>query len=344
MGGPVSECSLWRYYSSTFYMATALVIRVSLGVIWWRGAESCSSQMTLLVYMALIVRVASVVLLWEWDGSSVRGSRRQSRFSFSSVVLWWVWELHISGIYQVACSSVVDDDAISHFSTMEWPFGTSLLVYIMALVVGIGVSSAHVAIVEANCSLQTSLLVYMALVVGVSSVVLWWNGASRLVYMALVVRVSSVLLSWKRDGSSTWLLLSESLQLQLCFGGSGTARPLWQYVKSHAPLWLMTLRYHMSLLLNGPFEEQAYCSSRTYYLSTSTWLLNSCRRSLFFSCALMGKAAHSSQHFNSHALTDGIVIAITFSLAIPQVPSSSLAQSARAYYSSTWLLSLEATE
>eukprot|EP00984_Skeletonema_dohrnii_P008131 scaffold2981_cov143-Skeletonema_dohrnii-CCMP3373.AAC.1 len=69
MGGPVSECSLWREYSSTFYMATALVIRVSLGVIWWRGAESCSSQTTLLVYMALIVRVASVVLSWEWDGS-----------------------------------------------------------------------------------------------------------------------------------------------------------------------------------------------------------------------------------------------------------------------------------
>eukprot|EP00984_Skeletonema_dohrnii_P021323 scaffold10628_cov78-Skeletonema_dohrnii-CCMP3373.AAC.2 len=65
----------------------------------------------------------------------------------------------------------------------------------MALVVGIGVSS-------------DALLVYMALVVGVSSVVLWWNGASRLVYMALVVRVSSVLLLWKRDGSSTWLLLS----------------------------------------------------------------------------------------------------------------------------------------
>mmetsp|Transcript_26849 Transcript_26849/g.53694 ORF Transcript_26849/g.53694 Transcript_26849/m.53694 type:complete len:90 (-) Transcript_26849:309-578(-) len=89
MGGPVSECSLWRYYSSTFYMAiviggssvaccweeqhihipcnassvaitifTALVIRVSLSVIWWRGAESCSSQTTLLVYMAIIARVA----------------------------------------------------------------------------------------------------------------------------------------------------------------------------------------------------------------------------------------------------------------------------------------------
>eukprot|EP00985_Skeletonema_marinoi_P014865 scaffold7565_cov141-Skeletonema_marinoi.AAC.5 len=82
---------------------------------------------------------------------------------------------------------------------MEWPFATSLLVYIMALVVGVGVSS------------DTSLLVYMALVVGVSSVVLWWNGASQLVYMALVVRVSSVLLWWKRDGSSTWLLSSESL-------------------------------------------------------------------------------------------------------------------------------------
>jgi len=99
MGGPVSECSLWRYYSSTFYMAiviggssvaccweeqhipcnassvaitifTALVIRVSLSVIWWRGAESCSSQMTLLVYIAVIARVAWVVLSWEWDGLS----------------------------------------------------------------------------------------------------------------------------------------------------------------------------------------------------------------------------------------------------------------------------------
>jgi len=45
--------------------------------------------------------------------------------------------------------------------------------------------------------------------------------AGRLVYMALVVRVTLV---------------------QLCFGGSGTASHLWQYVKSHASLWLMTLR------------------------------------------------------------------------------------------------------
>jgi len=81
---------------------------------------------------------------------------------------------------------------------------------------------------------------------------------------------------------------------------------------------------------------------------------------------------NSSTFLKSHALADGIVITMpqcswltqlpsswllsseslqvwfvessTFSLAIPQVPSSSLAQSARAYYSSTWLLSLEATE
>eukprot|EP00984_Skeletonema_dohrnii_P006083 scaffold2162_cov71-Skeletonema_dohrnii-CCMP3373.AAC.1 len=192
MGGPVSECSLWRDYSSTFYMATALVIRVSLGVIWWRGAESCSSQTTLQYLSTGSHRQSRFSCSFVGVGRLVYGgSRRQSRFIFSSVVLWWVWELHISGIYQVACSSVVDDAAISHVSTMEYPFGTSLLVYIMALVVGIGVSSG------------TSLLVYMALVVGVSSVVLWWNGASRLVYMALVVRVSSVLLSWKRDGSST---------------------------------------------------------------------------------------------------------------------------------------------
>eukprot|EP00984_Skeletonema_dohrnii_P019428 scaffold9281_cov121-Skeletonema_dohrnii-CCMP3373.AAC.3 len=165
MGGPVSvsECSLWRYYSSTFYMATALVIRVSLGVIWWRGAESCSC---------------------------LHGSHRHSRFS---------------------CSFV----------------GVGRLVYVVLVV---RVASA-----------STSLLVYMAPVVGVSSVVLWWNGASRLVYMALVVRVSSVLLSWKRGGSSTWLLSPESLQLQLCFGGRGMARHLWQYAELHAPLWLMAL-------------------------------------------------------------------------------------------------------
>eukprot|EP00984_Skeletonema_dohrnii_P011664 scaffold4678_cov85-Skeletonema_dohrnii-CCMP3373.AAC.1 len=71
--------------------------------------------------------------------------------------------------------------------------------------------------------------------------------------MALIVRVASVVLSWKRDGLSRWLLSSESLQLQLCFGGCGTARPLWQYFELRAPLWLMTLRYHTSLLLNGPF-------------------------------------------------------------------------------------------
>ena len=155
--------------------------------------------------------------------------------------------------------------------------------------------------------------------------------AGRLVYMALVVRVTSasVMLWWVWDGLSS---------LAIC--------------RVAAPLWLMTLRYHTSLLLNGPFgvslwrcmlwfvhipmpfsklfllslfvfraecnwhplgsaQEQAYCSSRTYYLSTSTWLLNSCRRSLFSSCALMGIAAHSSQHFKSHALADGIVIAMS---------------------------------
>eukprot|EP00984_Skeletonema_dohrnii_P013702 scaffold5695_cov168-Skeletonema_dohrnii-CCMP3373.AAC.1 len=90
MGGPVSECSLWRDYSSTFYMDTALVIRVSLGVIWWRGAESCSLQTTLLVYMALIVRVASVVLSWEWDGSStvVLVVRVASASRYHTSLLW----------------------------------------------------------------------------------------------------------------------------------------------------------------------------------------------------------------------------------------------------------------
>ena len=155
MGGPVSECSLWRYYSSTFYMAiviggssvaccweeqhihipcnassvaitifTALVIRVSLSVIWWRGAESCSSQTTLLVYMAIIARVAWVVLSWEWDGLSTWLSSSESlqlQLCFAGCGSCTSLE-----IYQVICSSVADDTAISHVSTMEWPFAVSL--------------------------------------------------------------------------------------------------------------------------------------------------------------------------------------------------------------------------
>ena len=132
----------------------------------------CSSQTSLLVYMALVR--ALQLFFRGCRAARLHDSRGQSHFSFSPVVLWSVWELHISHN-------------------------------------------------------------------GVSSVVLWWNGASRLVYMAPVVRVSSVLLWWKRGGSSTWLLSPESLQLQLCFGGCGTARRLWQYVELHAPLWLMTL-------------------------------------------------------------------------------------------------------
>ena len=57
------------------------------------------------------------------------GSRRQSRFSFNSVVLWWVWELHISGIYQVACSSVVDElryhTSLLWNGLVGWVFGTA---------------------------------------------------------------------------------------------------------------------------------------------------------------------------------------------------------------------------
>lgn len=65
----------------------------------------------------------------------------------------------------------------------------------------------------------------------------WSLQTSLLVYMALVVRVSSVVLCWERDGSSTWLLSSESLQSSCALVG---VAHLWQYVKSHAPLWLMT--------------------------------------------------------------------------------------------------------
>ena len=91
---------------------------------------------------------------------------------------------------------------------------------------------------EANCSMQMSLLVYLAVVVGVSSVVLWWNEAKQLVYMALVVRVSSVLLWWKRGGLVYMALVVKFVLVRLCFGRCGTARHLWQYVQVRAPLWV----------------------------------------------------------------------------------------------------------
>jgi len=86
--------------------------------------------------------------------------------------------------------------------------------------------------------MQMSLLVYLAVVVGVSSVVLWWNEAKQLVYMALVVRVSSVLLWWKRGRLVYMALVVKFVLVRLCFGRCGTARHLWQYVQVRAPLWV----------------------------------------------------------------------------------------------------------
>ena len=97
-----------------------------------------------------------------------------------------------------------------------------------------GIFIAHVATVEAKCSSQTPLLVYMPLAFRVISVVLWWNEARQLVYMALVVTVTSI---------------------QLCFGGCGTARHLWQYVGSVADDAAIV----HSLLLNGSFEVSLWC-------------------------------------------------------------------------------------
>lgn len=97
-----------------------------------------------------------------------------------------------------------------------------------------GIFMAHVATVEGKCLSQTPLLVYMPLAFRVISVVLWWNEARQLVYMALVVTVTSI---------------------QLCFGGCGTARHLWQYVSSVADDAAIV----HSLLLNGSFEVSLWC-------------------------------------------------------------------------------------
>eukprot|EP00984_Skeletonema_dohrnii_P025377 scaffold14530_cov79-Skeletonema_dohrnii-CCMP3373.AAC.1 len=69
--------------------------------------------------------------------------------------------------------------------------------------------------------------------------------------MALIVRVASVVLSWEWDGSSTVVLVVRvaSSSVQLCFGGCGSCTSP-AVIKLHAPLWLMMLRYHTSLLWN----------------------------------------------------------------------------------------------
>jgi len=56
--------------------------------------------------------------------------------------------------------------------------------------------------------------------------------------MALVVRVSSVLLWWKRGRLVYMALVVKFVLVRLCFGRCGTARHLWQYVQVRAPLWV----------------------------------------------------------------------------------------------------------
>jgi len=58
------------------------------------------------------------------------GSCRQNYFG--PVVLWWVWDGSFSlELFQVAVS---DDDAVAHFSTVEWAFrGESLALHIVIL-------------------------------------------------------------------------------------------------------------------------------------------------------------------------------------------------------------------
>eukprot|EP00985_Skeletonema_marinoi_P015641 scaffold8135_cov77-Skeletonema_marinoi.AAC.1 len=91
--------------------------------------------------------------------------------------------------------------------------------------------------------MHMSLLVYLAVVVGVSPVVLWWNEAKQLVYMALVVRVSSVLLWWRRGRLVNMALVVKFVLVRLCFGRCRTARHLWQYVQVRAPLWVFRGEY-----------------------------------------------------------------------------------------------------
>mmetsp|Transcript_12782 Transcript_12782/g.25646 ORF Transcript_12782/g.25646 Transcript_12782/m.25646 type:complete len:109 (-) Transcript_12782:480-806(-) len=64
----------------------------------------------------------SLQLFFHGSGTArVDGSCRQSYFG--PVVLWWLWDGSSSlAICRVACSSVVDDAAIAHVSTVEWAF------------------------------------------------------------------------------------------------------------------------------------------------------------------------------------------------------------------------------
>jgi len=80
------------------------------------------------------------------------GSCRQNYFG--PVVLWWVWDGSFSlELFQVAVS---DDDAVAHFSTVEWAFRE----------------------MSAKCnwhSLGSAQEYNSSLVVRVFSVVLWWK-------------------------------------------------------------------------------------------------------------------------------------------------------------------------
>eukprot|EP00984_Skeletonema_dohrnii_P019426 scaffold9281_cov121-Skeletonema_dohrnii-CCMP3373.AAC.1 len=58
MGGPVSECSLWRCYSSTFYMAI-VIGGSSIACCWEEQHIPCNaSSVAITIFTALVIRVS----------------------------------------------------------------------------------------------------------------------------------------------------------------------------------------------------------------------------------------------------------------------------------------------
>mmetsp|Transcript_12776 Transcript_12776/g.25638 ORF Transcript_12776/g.25638 Transcript_12776/m.25638 type:complete len:95 (-) Transcript_12776:770-1054(-) len=88
------------------------------------------------------------------------GSCRQNYFG--PVVLWWVWDGSSSlALFQVVRFSVSDDDAVAHFSTVEWAF-RELSAKCNWHSLG---SSAQCVLWKPIVQMQMSLLVYLAFVV-----------------------------------------------------------------------------------------------------------------------------------------------------------------------------------
>ena len=240
---------------------------------------------------------------WHPLGSSqesTSGSCRQSLFSCAVVgatrppwqnlmIIFGGW--HCDSIYLYCVGGVFIADIITclqHGSSLGVGVSSGVLLWKQHILgitswssVSDGIFIAHVATVEAKCLSQTPLLVYISLAVRVISVVLWWNEASHL---------------WQYVKSHAFLFYCSSLStVEWAFWGESLV--LHAVIRSHTDavvpklflLFLFLLRVSATGILLARHRNKHIVHCDVYL---STWLLNSCRWSLVFNCALMGIEAH----------------------------------------------------